>query len=146
MSIAITEIRRTFRYNGIQLPDVPGLGPREVRDLYSAQYPELISAEIEAGEVRDGEQEFTFLKAVGVKGGGSPRKGERLAALSARMQAECEGVCGTDPKLTRQLERPSVKACSEAWSAFAQRSLHYHQQQRADVRVCATSDMLVPLP
>ena len=48
MSIAIQEIRRVFRYNGISLPDVPGLEPREVRDLYSAQYPELVSAEVEA--------------------------------------------------------------------------------------------------
>ena len=50
MTIAINEIQRVFRYNGVALPDVPGMTPREVRDLYSAQYPELISAEIEAGE------------------------------------------------------------------------------------------------
>ena len=48
MSIAVTPIIRTFTYNGILLPDVPGLSPREVRDLYSAQYPELVSAEVEA--------------------------------------------------------------------------------------------------
>ena len=70
MSIAIQEIKRVFRYNGITLPDVPGLDPREVRDLYGAQYPELISAEVESGEVRDGTQEFTFRKAVGT----SPRR------------------------------------------------------------------------
>jgi len=68
MSIAINEIRRVFRYNGVALPDVPGMEAKEVRDLYSAQYPELISAEIEAGEVRDGVQEYTFRKAVGTKG------------------------------------------------------------------------------
>ena len=48
MSIAINEIRRVFRYNGVALPDVPGMEAKEVRDLYSAQYPELISAEMPA--------------------------------------------------------------------------------------------------
>ena len=68
MSIEITEVKRVYRYNGIQLPDVPGMSPREVRDLYSAQYPELVSAEIETGEIRDGVQEITFKRAVGTKG------------------------------------------------------------------------------
>ena len=58
MSIEITPIVRTFTYNGILLPDVPGLAPREVRDLYSAQFPELVSAEVEAGEVANGRQVF----------------------------------------------------------------------------------------
>lgn len=71
MTIAINEIRRVFRYNGVALPDVPGMTPREVRDLYSTQYPELISAEVEAGEVVGGVQEYTFRKAVGTKGGTS---------------------------------------------------------------------------
>lgn len=68
MTIEITEVKRTYRYNGINLPDVPGLSPRDVRDLYSAQYPELVSAEIEAGEIRNGTQEITFKRAVGTKG------------------------------------------------------------------------------
>jgi PRTRC genetic system protein C len=68
MAIDVKEIQRCYRYNGIQLPDVPGMSPREVRDLYSAQYPELISAEIDAGEIRNGVQEITFKRAVGTKG------------------------------------------------------------------------------
>ncbi|MES2264282.1 MAG: PRTRC system protein C [Pseudomonadota bacterium] len=68
MAIEISEIKRSYRYNGISLPDVPGLSPREVRDLYSAQYPELVSAEIDAGEIHDGTQEITFKRAVGTKG------------------------------------------------------------------------------
>ena len=68
MSIDVQEIKRVFRYNGIALPDVPGLEPREVRDLYSAQYPELVSAEIEVGEVVRGVQDITFRRAVGTKG------------------------------------------------------------------------------
>ncbi len=68
MTIEVSEIQRSYRYNGINLPDVPGLSPREVRDLYSAQYPELVSAEIDAGEIRNGVQEITFKRAVGTKG------------------------------------------------------------------------------
>ena len=68
MAIDIQEIKRSYRYNGITLPDVPGLSPREVRDLYSAQYPELVSAEIDAGEIANGRQEITFRRAVGTKG------------------------------------------------------------------------------
>jgi PRTRC genetic system protein C len=68
MTIEVQEITRSYRYNGINLPDVPGLSPREVRDLYSAQYPELVSAEIETGEINDGKQEITFKRAVGTKG------------------------------------------------------------------------------
>ena len=91
MSIEITPIVRTFTYNGILLPDVPGLAPREVRDLYSAQFPELVSAEVEAGEVANGRQDFVFRKAVGTKGTGThdavPQapSGPRLAALLERV-------------------------------------------------------------
>ena len=68
MTIEVTEVKRLYRYNGINLPDVPGMSAREIRDLYRAQYPELVSAEIEAGEIRDGVQEITFKRAVGTKG------------------------------------------------------------------------------
>lgn len=68
MAIEVSEIQRSYRYNGIHLPDVPGLDAREIRDLYSAQYPELVSAEIEMGEIHNGVQEITFKRAVGTKG------------------------------------------------------------------------------
>lgn len=68
MTIEVQEITRSYRYNGINLPDVPGLSPRDIRDLYSAQYPELVSAEIETGEINNGKQEITFKRAVGTKG------------------------------------------------------------------------------
>jgi len=61
-------ITRRYLYNGMALPDIPGHEPKEVRDIYSAQFPELLSADIEAGEVSNGVQEITFKRAVGVKG------------------------------------------------------------------------------
>lgn len=68
MAIEVKETERRYRYNGVSLPNVPGMSPREVRDLYSAQYPELVSAEIEMGAVVNGVQEITFKRAVGTKG------------------------------------------------------------------------------
>ena len=68
MAIEVKEIVRRYRYNGVTLPDVAEMSPKEIRDLYSAQYPELVRAEIETGEIVDGVQEITFKRAVGTKG------------------------------------------------------------------------------
>jgi PRTRC genetic system protein C len=68
MSMQVQIITRRYLYNGMALPDIPGHEPKEVRDIYSAQFPELLSADIEAGEVSNGVQEITFKRAVGVKG------------------------------------------------------------------------------
>lgn len=146
MSIEVHEIQRRFRYNGILLPDVPGLEPREVRDLYSAQYPELVSAEVEPGEVRDGVQEFTFRKAVGTKGA-RRRAGPRLAALLAEVGAEADGgVSGADGKLAKAMIRSSVKRCAQAWSAFVQRAYAANPKQRDGSRLTPPSEALAPLP
>lgn len=145
MSITIQEIKRVFRYNGITLPDVPGLDPREVRDLYSAQYPELISAEIEAGEVRAGAQEFTFRKAVGTKGA-SRREGTSIAALRRRAEAEAQGLGGTDAKLLRLLENRRASDCVRALSEFARHNLRPDRVERGEGRLKMPSDQLAPLP
>jgi PRTRC genetic system protein C len=68
VAIEVKTITRRFLYNGVTLPDVPGMAPKDVRDLYSAQYPELVSADVEVGEVKHGVQEITFKRAVGTKG------------------------------------------------------------------------------
>ncbi|MCL1961279.1 MAG: hypothetical protein FWG56_05810, partial [Desulfovibrionaceae bacterium] len=100
-----------------------------------------ISAEIEAGEVSGGVQEYTFRKAVGTKGA-TPR----LAALRQRVQELSEGNGGGKPTLGQALTRRSTQTCSQAWNAFA--SLggpHVHRVNAANV-VTATSEMLAPLP
>lgn len=146
MFIEVHEIQRRFRYNGILLPDVPGLEPREVRDLYSAQYPELVSAEIEPGEVRDGVQEFSFRKAVGTKGA-THRKDNRLAALSAQVEAQVGGeVGGAEGKLTGPMGRKAVMQCAQAWSAFAHRTHAGRAQDRDTSRIVPPSETLAPLP
>lgn len=147
MSIAVTPIVRTFTYNGILLPDVPGLSPREVRDLYSAQYPELVSAEVEAGEVANGRQDFSFRKAVGTKGAGDATPAApRLAALLARVQPAQPGPASATAKLSRALSQRAVVNRSAAWSRFAGRALEQQRSEAAARRASVTSDMLTPLP
>lgn len=143
MSIDVRPIQRVFRYNGFTLPDVPGLAPREVRDLYSAQYPELVSAEVEAGEVHHGEQEFVFRKTVGVKGA-TPRRGERLAALRQQALDAAQGRTGSDARIVAALSRRRAQVCHQAWSQFAETG-----GRRGETRACPVvvpSDVLAPLP
>jgi len=144
MTIAVNEIRRVFRYNGVALPDVPGMEPREVRDLYSAQYPELISAEVEAGEVVNGVQEYIFRKAVGTKGrtGG---EGERLAALKAAVAVEIEGRTDAAGKLAQALTRRGAQERGGAWGAFVLRARRDASECHT-TRILPPSDMLAPLP
>ena len=147
MAIEVTPIVRTFTYNGILLPDVPGLSPREVRDLYSAQYPELVSAEVEAGEVANGRQDFTFRKAVGTKGGGQTvQSGPRLAALLVSVQSAQTGAVSATAKLSRAVSQGAVAKRSAAWSRFARKTLEQYRHEAAAPRASVTSDMLTPLP
>jgi PRTRC genetic system protein C len=69
MAIKLTQLERTFTYNGISLPD-PGtaLTLEQVRDVYSAAFPEIVSASIEGPEQKNGKLLYTFRKAVGSKG------------------------------------------------------------------------------
>lgn len=68
MTIEIKEIVKRYRYNGIELPAPPALSDVEIRDLHSAIYPELITAEIVAEEPVNGVQEISFRRTVGTKG------------------------------------------------------------------------------
>jgi len=69
MTIQTTVLTRTFSYSGLTLPD-PGksLSPEEVRDIYAATYPELISASIEGPEKKGNNLVYTFKKGLGTKG------------------------------------------------------------------------------
>jgi PRTRC genetic system protein C len=69
MTIQAITLTRSFSYSGMALPD-PGklLSLEEVRDVYSAAYPELVSASIEGPEKRGDNLIYTFKKGVGTKG------------------------------------------------------------------------------
>lgn len=69
MAIQVENLTRVFTYNGFTLPDPgQGLSLEEVRDVYSAQFPELISASIEGPEHKGRQAVYQFRKAVGSKG------------------------------------------------------------------------------
>ncbi|MEM5440540.1 PRTRC system protein C [Paraburkholderia phymatum] len=69
MSIAIAAVTREFAYNGMNLPD-PGVTftPDQVRDLYTAQYPELTTAAVDGPEIKGTVMRYTFVRAAGAKG------------------------------------------------------------------------------
>jgi PRTRC genetic system protein C len=69
MTITVQKLQRSFAYNGIALPD-PGceLSPEQVRDVYSATYPEITTASIEGPEQKGERLVYTFRRAVGTKG------------------------------------------------------------------------------
>ena len=69
MAIQVTGLERSFSYNGVSLPD-PGaaLTLEQVRDVYSAAFPEIVSAAIEGPEQKNGKLLYVFRKAVGSKG------------------------------------------------------------------------------
>ena len=69
MAINATNAVRVFQYNGMELPD-PGatMRPDEVRDLYSANFPELATAVVEGPELNGDRLVYSFRKAVGTKG------------------------------------------------------------------------------
>lgn len=69
MAVQTTPLKRVFKYSHLTWPDPgPGLTVEEVRDVYSAAVPELISAAIEGPETKNGEMIYTFKKGVGTKG------------------------------------------------------------------------------
>jgi len=69
MALEIIKLVRQFSYNGMNFMD-PGAAftPDQVRDVYSAQYPELTTAAVDGPEVKDGIARYTFVRAAGAKG------------------------------------------------------------------------------
>lgn len=67
--VQVTTLVREFSYNGVALPD-PGasLTLEQVRDVYSATFPEIVTASIEGPETKGGKLIYTFRRAVGTKG------------------------------------------------------------------------------
>lgn len=65
----IQTLTREFSYAGLALPDPnPTFTPEQVRDMYSAAYPEITSASIEGPEQKGDKLVYTFKRAVGTKG------------------------------------------------------------------------------
>ena len=69
MAITTREVVREFKYSGVTLPD-PGsaLSPEQIRDLYSATYPEIVSATIEGPVIKGTKMVYEFRRVTGTKG------------------------------------------------------------------------------
>ncbi len=69
MSVQTRAMNRSFSYNGLILPDPDEqLTPEQVRDAYSATYPEITTAAIEGPEATDGTLRYKFTRVIGTKG------------------------------------------------------------------------------
>ncbi|KVK89439.1 PRTRC system protein C [Burkholderia sp. MSMB1498] len=69
MSISIAPVVREFLYNGMTLMDPgPTFSPIQVRDLYTAQYPELTTAAVDGPEIKGELMHYKFVRAAGAKG------------------------------------------------------------------------------
>lgn len=69
MSISISEAKRLFFFNSVPLPD-PGceFTVEEVRDIYSAQYPDISTALIDGPDITEDGVTYKFIRNVGTKG------------------------------------------------------------------------------
>jgi PRTRC genetic system protein C len=69
MALVIQELKRKFSFNGVPLPDPgPEFTPDEVKDVYSAQYPDITTAIIDGPIPHEDHVEFKFVRNVGTKG------------------------------------------------------------------------------
>ena len=122
---------RVFRYNSVELEDPgPEHDPVDVRNLYSATYPEITSAAIEGPEVKDGKRVYTFRKAVGTKGADLR---PLLEAIAAGRSPKPRGEAVLSPA-----EVEKHQAAFRAWGAFT---------ENAGIEpLDAPGELLAPLP
>jgi PRTRC genetic system protein C len=80
----VVDIERKFKYNSVTLPDPnPDMSADEVREMYAAQYPELLNAVVEGPVTKDNVSTYTFIRAAGAKGTKDAKIGTSHAAIGA---------------------------------------------------------------
>lgn len=69
MALVVQELTRKFWFNNVPLPDPgPEFTPEEVKDVYSAQYPDITTAIIEGPIAHEDHVAYKFVRNVGTKG------------------------------------------------------------------------------
>lgn len=68
MGFEVESLGRSFKYDGKELADIPGMSLEQVKDFYSNSHPELNNANIGAPNVVDGVMVYEFAKKMGTKG------------------------------------------------------------------------------
>ena len=105
MTLETRPLERSFRYTSIDLAD-PGAqySAEEVRDLYTATYPELANAAIEGPEQKEGKLVYTFRRPVGTKG--VARAADiRITEVSDSKTADSLGVARFAEAMKKKLSR-----------------------------------------
>lgn len=116
MSIIVSPLTRIFEFNGVQLPDPgPEFLLEEVRDVYSGQYPDIISAAIEV-ELRGETEVYKFIRSVGTKGAGRTRK-QLLAILDRQLAGQ--GV-NTRDRAVHVVSTEEIQQCCNTLAHFIQ--------------------------
>ncbi len=109
---------RVFRYNAVELEDPgPEHDPVDVRNLYSATYPEIVSAAIDGPEEKDGKRVYTFRKAIGTKGAAAAAVRARLERVVRGERLPAGGAI--PPEFVR-----AQQAAFTPWAEFTAASLH----------------------
>ncbi len=69
MALKTAALPREFSYNGAAMTD-PGshLSPEEVKDIYTANFPELATATVEGPTVKADKLVYVFARTAGAKG------------------------------------------------------------------------------
>ncbi len=127
------DLPRVFRYNSVELEDPgPEHDPVDVRNLYSATYPEIVSAAIEGPELKDGKRVYTFRKAVGTKGAPCDDRPQLKAIAAGKTtRSKADDVLGT-----KVVEKNSD--AFRAWAVFG--------DNRGREPLAAPTSILQPLP
>lgn len=95
MAIATTVIKRVFKYMSLVLPD-PGENktPDEVRQAYSAMYPELATCVVEGPVTKAGTSTYTLQRAAGSKGAATAKALQQIVdgTYKSRMGGPLDGA------------------------------------------------------
>lgn len=65
----VTALERIFEFDNQELIDPdPSLTPKEVREILSNRYPDILNSDVSGPEMKDGKLYFTFGRNLGTKG------------------------------------------------------------------------------
>lgn len=126
MTIQINKVQRAFVFNGVSLNDPgPDFSADEVRDIYTAQYPDLATAVVSDPVIEGDTVTYTFVRNVGTKGSGG---------LTKRALAKILSNTASDTKKPVAVfnETPGIGRCLEAVEKLFQRPSRSSKFLRVD--------------
>lgn len=99
-------LERQFLFNGQILPDLgANFSPAQLKDLYANNFPDLLNAEIEGPNIKDGKAVYTFKRTTGTKGRAPNQLPKMTASFSSRLSKVAAGQA--DPLTPRDRVYPT---------------------------------------